>query len=609
MREPLPPFARTGESPGEPRAKPWPLVFVIVGLLALLLVPLAVDRREAAIERDVAEVLEPARELALRLDLIHSRQIARFQSYLLNGDRTSLQRYREARAGEQALYDGLVALAEGMSLDVRSRLAEPYAVSSAWHVLHADALASDSARAAYLADLSGDQARNEELLQASNDLTGEILGGVEAARARMDQLRQIELLLTIALAGVALVAAALVGGIAHKLRTLVGETRVQREIAMRARREVDAILEATGDGVLGVDLLGRCTSLNPAGARLLGVAERALEGLDVHEALHGAAADGDGHERAGCPILRAIQAGRPVREPEDVLWAPDGTAIPVQWTVGPLMDGRSVKGAVVSFTDMREIRAAQEGLRHAVRARDEVVEVVSHDLRNPLGTSAAAAGLLLDIELPPEKHREHLSMIVRATEPMDRLIGDLLDVARIEGGGLAVEPAVVEVEPLLDEAVEMLAPLARGRGLELVCGVEPGVPAVRADRDRVLQVISNLVGNALKFTASGGIRLSARGDGERVVLAVSDTGRGLSSEALDHVFDRFWQQDPGNRQGAGLGLAIVRGIVHAHGGQVWVESRVGEGSTFSFSLPGAAADAEKGAAPASLRALATAPGP
>ena len=597
-----PPFARAGDPPAEARANPWPLLAVIVGLLALLLVPLAVDREEAAIEREIDEVLEPARSLSLGLALVHARQITRFQTYLLSGDPTSLQSYREARASEQALYDGLVALADEMELDVRNRLAALYAVSSAWHVMHADAFAGDSARAAYLADLAGDRARNDELLQASNDLTETILNGVEEARGRMEQARSIELLLTIGLVAVALVATVLVAGIARRLRSLVDEARAQRESAVRARREVDAILHATGDGVLGLDLSGVCTSLNPAGARLLGVDAAELAGLDAHTALHARGPDGGGHDRDACPILAAVGDDTPARELEDVFWTPDGAPIPVQWTVGPLMDGRVVRGGVLTFTDMREIRAAQEALRQAVRARDEVVAVVSHDLRNPLGTIAAAAGLLLDVELPPETHREHLSMIVRATERMNRLIGDLLDVARIESGGLSVEPAVVEVEPLLTEAVEMLAPLARERGLTLSCAVEPGLPNVRADHDRVLQVLSNLVGNALKFTVQGGIRLgAARGDQGDVVLTVADTGPGIPPEALDHLFDRFWQQNPNDRQGAGLGLAIVRGIVSAHGGRVWVDSRVGEGSTFSFDLPaapsGRAAEMETASAP------------
>src|SRR5690606_14550858 len=125
------------------------------------------------------------------------------------------------------------------------------------------------------------------------------------------------------------------------------------------------------------------------------------------------------HPAEECPILAAARSGTTVRETEDVLWRRDGEPLPVHWTIGPMTDGLRVKGAVLTFTDMREVRAAQEALRQAVRARDEVVAVVSHDLRNPLGTIAAAAGMLMEIEFPPAKRHENLGVIVRATERMD----------------------------------------------------------------------------------------------------------------------------------------------------------------------------------------------
>jgi PAS domain S-box-containing protein len=329
---------------------------------------------------------------------------------------------------------------------------------------------------------------------------------------------------------------------------------------------------------------------------MLGFGERDLIGRNVHDVLHQGA---DEHAREACPITRAIASGDAVREPEDTIRGRDGEPIPVQWTLEPLIKGGAVKGAVLTVTDMSDIREAQDGLRQAVRARDEVVAVVSHDLRNPLGTIAAAAGLLLELDLPQEKRREHLRMIVRASERMNRLIGDLLDVARIESGALSVQTAVVEIEPLLEEAIELFEPLAQEKGLGLFCQIAPGVRAVIADRDRVLQVLSNLLGNAVKFSRHGGVRISVdHGDDDTVVFAVADTGPGIPPEAVDHVFDRFWRENQADRRGAGLGLAIVRGIVHAHGGEVWVESRLGEGSTFSFSLRGARVETRGGRASA-----------
>jgi signal transduction histidine kinase len=215
-----------------------------------------------------------------------------------------------------------------------------------------------------------------------------------------------------------------------------------------------------------------------------------------------------------------------------------------------------------------------------------MMAVVSHDLRNPLGTVSAAAELLLDIELPEDKKEEQLQIIRRSSVRMNRLIQDLLDVSRIEASGLTVEPEPNDLHPLLEEALESNSLRASELGIDLVADVRPGLPAVLCDHDRVLQVISNLVENAFKHTAKGGrVTLSARSTGSQVVITVRDTGDGIAPDDLARIFDRYWQARSHGRSGAGLGLTIVKGIVEAHGGQVWVESELGKGSAFHFTLP------------------------
>jgi signal transduction histidine kinase len=170
------------------------------------------------------------------------------------------------------------------------------------------------------------------------------------------------------------------------------------------------------------------------------------------------------------------------------------------------------------------------------------------------------------------------------------MIEDLLDITRIETGRLAVECSRVEVPTLLDEVETMMRPLAEGAGLRLECLAGDRLPTLYADRDRLVQVFSNLVGNAIKFTPEGGtVTLRAEGTGGAVCFQVADTGAGIPAEHLPRLFDRFWQARRTDRRGLGLGLPIVKGIVEAHGGHVEVASTPGAGTTFSFTLPAARA--------------------
>jgi PAS domain S-box-containing protein len=222
----------------------------------------------------------------------------------------------------------------------------------------------------------------------------------------------------------------------------------------------------------------------------------------------------------------------------------------------------------------------------ATRARDQMLGVVAHDLRNPLNTILMASEMLEEVLAPDPQKTRQVKIVRRAGKQMNHLIQDLLDVKRIENGRLAVEPRVVPAMTLLNEAVEMLRSLATARSLDLV--LEPGgeLPTVKADPQRIHQVFSNLIGNAIKFTPKGG-RISVRGAraDDEVEMSVTDTGAGIPAEELPHVFGQFWQARSENHRGIGLGLAIAKGIVDAHDGRIWVESVLGEGSSFYFTLP------------------------
>jgi PAS domain S-box-containing protein len=228
--------------------------------------------------------------------------------------------------------------------------------------------------------------------------------------------------------------------------------------------------------------------------------------------------------------------------------------------------------------------------RRASDARDEVLAVVAHDLRNPLGTILLQAGLLRrQLDRPENPASRAIERIGYAALRMNRLIKDLLDVTCLEAGQLKLERAPHPMQEVVAEAVEEERALATAASVEIRIDTPEHLPDVYADRDRVLQVFENLIGNALKFTPAGGyITVGAVPHGGFVLCSVQDTGRGISIEDQPHLFDRFWLSHwnrPERGTSAGLGLAIVKGIVEAHGGRVWVASTPGKGSTFYFALP------------------------
>lgn len=228
--------------------------------------------------------------------------------------------------------------------------------------------------------------------------------------------------------------------------------------------------------------------------------------------------------------------------------------------------------------------------RQAVRARDEVLAVVSHDLRNLLNPLAMSAAQML-AAAPPEGRRP-LDVMRRAVDQMDRLIQDLLDVARLEDGRLVMERERLRPGAVIADVMELHRPLADQKVLRLEAAVatEMEIPEVEADRHRLLRVLANLVANALKFTPAGGLVVVGAerfADGREVRFYVSDTGPGIAEKDRPHLFVPFWQASPRSREGSGLGLAITKRLVEAHGGSIWVDSGPGGGCVFSFTLAAA----------------------
>ncbi len=236
-----------------------------------------------------------------------------------------------------------------------------------------------------------------------------------------------------------------------------------------------------------------------------------------------------------------------------------------------------------------EARRSERQLQDAVRIRDELMAVLGHDLRNPLGTIVMSS-VLLQKALPESEVRLHkrADTIRHSAERASRLIDDLLDAAAIDSGKLVLELDTIDAADLVNEAIELHSPLAIEKGIDLASEVGDGPGAVRCDRDQVSRVFSNLIGNAKKFSAEGTkIRVRAAREGAFVRFSVVDQGPGIPDDTLPNVFERGFQTKRGQAGGLGLGLSIAKGIVEAHGGKIGVASELGRGSTFWFTLPAA----------------------
>jgi two-component system sensor histidine kinase/response regulator len=387
----------------------------------------------------------------------------------------------------------------------------------------------------------------------------------------------------------------------RNLRTqeLLEQTVAQQESIKASEERNRLILDSTAEGIFGVDTEGRITFLNPAVTEMLYFSAEELIGQGSHGIIHHHRADGSDYPREECPMFAAYTQGKASRIADEFLWRKDGTGLPVEYGAVPIHKNGTILGAVISFTDITERKRAETALfaekekaEAATKAKSDFLANMSHEIRTPMNAIIGLSHLALKTELTA-KQRDYVSKVHNAGTSLLGIINDILDFSKIEAGKLDIETTGFSLDEVIASVSTVTAQKAHDKGLEFLVEVVDGVPpALVGDPLRMSQIITNLVNNAVKFTERGEIRLKAElleRTGEKVKLqfSIHDTGMGMTKEQSARLFQPFMQADSSTTRkhgGTGLGLTICRRLVELMGGQVWLESEPGVGSTFLFTV-------------------------
>ena len=351
----------------------------------------------------------------------------------------------------------------------------------------------------------------------------------------------------------------------------------------RLSHQNELILNSAGEGIYGLNLKGIITFVNPAAASILGYCIDELQNQPMHEMVNHSTAEGMVYDWQENPIYQTIQTGKVHYVINEIFWRKDNSSFPVEYVCTPIKEKKQIVGAVVIFKNITERQIID-------RMKDEFVSVVSHELRTPLTSIRSSITLLSSgrIDLESSKSHRLLEIALNNSNLLVRLINDILDLERIKSGKVTMFKENYDATKVIIDAVEIVQSIADKAQIQLA--VRPGSVLVYADRDRIIQTLTNLISNAIKFSPPDTIvTLGAELQANKMVMfQVQDYGRGIPPEHLETIFDHFQQVDASDsrdRGGTGLGLAICRSIVQQHGGQIWAESILGKGSTFCFTLP------------------------
>ncbi|PZD73687.1 Alkaline phosphatase synthesis transcriptional regulatory protein SphR [Acaryochloris thomasi RCC1774] len=365
----------------------------------------------------------------------------------------------------------------------------------------------------------------------------------------------------------------------------ISQRKQAQETLERMSHQNELILNAIGEGLCGLNLQGQFTFVNAAAEQYLGYTADDLMNQTL-EILFPSVLEPDHRElvpEALASIYASLQAGTPQPLSEAIFCRRDRFCFPVEYLSTPILEQGKIIGAVITFKDISDRKVME-------RMKDEFISIVSHELRTPLTSIHGSLRMLASgmLSTQADKNQRLLKIAADSTDRLVRLINDVLDVERIESGNVEMKLRPCWAEALMTQAANTMQGMAEQEGVTLI--VQPISAQIRADPDRILQTFTNLLSNAIKFSTRGStVWLSAETTQPQVLcFSVQDRGRGIAADKIDLIFERFQQADSSdtrNHEGTGLGLSICRSIVQQHGGQIWVDSQLGQGSTFYFTIP------------------------
>ena len=624
-----------------------PLAFIILSLISLVLVPLLVRRHTENLRNEMRVAVEPAGYIADRIEGLLATELSLLIAFQVTEQPQYIRRYQELVAEEREAYAELEPLARGIGGPVEERLEELRAAEIKWHgsIAESEFIRRHLPGPVFLTRLFERLPELQDTQAAARQLSNAVQMEMESRRARIRRAESVNVTMAIILTFLALVSALLVAWLGRQMRRLAEEATQQRQQARREAAEAELarnlaetaekraafLADASRELSMSLDyptIMQRVTQMaipTLCDFCVIDVVtdqnrlERVASAHRTERQQRALTISGEPRYASLEPIRQVLEQGTPLLlDPLTPEMQAAFAAIPGSEDLvagrsailAPLVTPQRVLGVMIfvssdsrrNFTPVdvafieeftRRVALAAENARlyaesqQAVRSREEILAIVSHDLRSPLTTITMTTSVLAEMPPPPEELPEQFNVIRLAARRMTRLINDLLDVTTIDiGHRLPIDRTEVDIPSFFSEVSGIFGPQAANRNVTLRWEAELSNPILNADRDRLNQALSNLVGNALKFTPEGGtIRVRATEDGESVRFSVSDDGPGIPEEHRQRIFDPYWQMKRTARMGAGLGLPIARGIVESHGGRIWVESDGANGSTFLFTIP------------------------